>query len=266
MEALHKKIARYLQILNEHRAYSLGRITDVKYCPCEYKAAGELPSDEALIPFDTYKDTWGNGYDSHAWFKFNAIVPETCDPSDVFINVITNFAGGWDPDNPQFIAYVDGKMVQGMDINHTRLYLPSCGEHEVILYAYTGIKPTSASLILEMFKLNREVEKLWYDIFTPYETLHYLDRHSSEYRTIVNMLSNAFDLLDLYKVPSEEFFRSVGVASKYMDEEFYGKYCAEHQSAITVTGIGHTHIDCAWLWTLKQTREKVQRSFLDNHA
>ena len=40
MEALYKKIARYLHILNEHRAYSLGRITDVKYCPCEYKNPG----------------------------------------------------------------------------------------------------------------------------------------------------------------------------------------------------------------------------------
>ena len=261
MEALHKKIARYLQILNEQRVTPLGRIPDVRYCPCEYKAAGELPADEALVPFDTYKDTWGNGYDSHAWFKFRVTAPEGIDPKDVFINVITNFAGGWDPDNPQFIAYIDGKIVQGMDINHTRLYLPSAGEHEVILYAYTGIKPTSASLIVDLYKVNREVEKLWYDIFTPYETLNYLDRHSSEYRIIVNMLSHAFDLLDLYKVPSEAFYKSVGVASRYMDEEFYGTYCAEHQSGITVTGIGHTHIDCAWLWTLKQTREKVQRSF-----
>ena len=261
MEALYKKIARYLHILNEHRAYSLGRITDVKYCPCEYKNPGELPSDEALVPFDTFKDTWGNGYDSHAWFKFKVTVPADCDPDDVFIKVITNFPGGWDPDNPQFIAYVDGKMVQGMDINHTRLYLPSAGEHEVILYAYTGIVPTSAALILELFKLNREVEKLWYDIYTPFDSLRYLDKHSSEYRNIVNMLSHAFDLVDLYKVPSEAFFASVSVASKYMDEEFYGKYCAENQSTLTVTGIGHTHIDCAWLWTLKQTREKVQRSF-----
>ena len=92
MEALHKKIARYLQILNEQRVTPLGRITDVKYCPCEYKAAGELPSDEALIPFDTYKDTWGNGYDSHAWFKFKVTAPEGIDPKDVFINVITNYA------------------------------------------------------------------------------------------------------------------------------------------------------------------------------
>ena len=30
---------------------------------------------------------------------------------------------------------------------------------------------------------------------------------------------------------------------------------------MTTVCIGHTHIDCAWKWTLKQTREKVQRSF-----
>ncbi|MBE6647587.1 MAG: alpha-mannosidase [Ruminococcaceae bacterium] len=261
MEALYKKVVRYLDILNEQRAISLGKITNVRYCPCDYKGAGELPKDEALVPFDTQKDTWGNGYDSHAWFKFNVTVPEDCDPNDVFIKVITNFPTGWDPDNPQFIAYIDGKMIQGLDINHTRLYFSSPGEHEVILYAYTGIKPMSAKLSLELFKLNREVEKLWYDIYTPFETLSYLDKNSGEYRNILNMLSKAFDLVELYLVPSEEFYRSVSVASKYMDEEFYGKYCSAHETFVTVTGVGHTHIDCAWLWTLKQTREKVQRSF-----
>ena len=261
MEVLYKKVVRYLDILNEQRATSLGKITEVKYCPCDYKNSGELPSDENLVPFDTSKDTWGNGYDSHAWFKFKVTVPEDCDPSDVFIKVITNYPTGWDPDNPQFIAYIDGKMIQGLDINHTRLYLSSNGEHEVILYAYTGIKPTSARLVLELFKLNREVEKLWYDIHTPFETLYYHNKNSGEYRNILNMLSTAIDMVDFYKVPSEVFFKSVSVACKYMDEEFYGKYCAVHENHVTVAGIGHTHIDCAWLWTLKQTREKVQRSF-----
>lgn len=261
METLYKKVVRYLDILNEQRATSLGKITNVRYCPCDYKGAGELPADDALVPYDTQKDTWGNGYDSHAWFKFNVTVPEDCDPNDIFIKVITNFANGWDPDNPQFIAYIDGKMIQGLDINHTRLYFSSCGEHEVILYAYTGIKPTSARLNLELFRLNRDVEKLWYDIHTPFETLYYLDKNSGEYRNILNMLSKAFDLVELYKVPSEEFFRSVRVAGEYMDEEFYGKYCSVNENDVTVTGVGHTHIDCAWLWTLKQTREKVQRSF-----
>lgn len=32
-------------------------------------------------------------------------------------------------------------------------------------------------------------------------------------------------------------------------------------SAVTVYATGHTHIDVSWLWRLKHTREKAQRSF-----
>ena len=42
-------------------------------------------------------------------------------------------------------------------------------------------------------------------------------------------------------------------------EEYYEKMCGN--SPVTVNCIGHTHIDVAWLWTLAQTRKKVQRSF-----
>lgn len=56
MEALYKKVARYLDILNGQRATSLGKITNVRYCPCDYKGVGELPADEALVPYDTQKD------------------------------------------------------------------------------------------------------------------------------------------------------------------------------------------------------------------
>ena len=58
---------------------------------------------------------------------------------------------------------------------------------------------------------------------------------------------------------SEEFHASVLRARRYMEEEFYEKFC--HEQDTTAVCIGHTHIDCAWKWTLKQTREKVQRSF-----
>jgi alpha-mannosidase len=44
-----------------------------------------------------------------------------------------------------------------------------------------------------------------------------------------------------------------------MTNEFYGRYCRPQPADVSC--IGHTHIDCAWLWTLRQTREKVQRSF-----
>lgn len=35
----------------------------------------------------------------------------------------------------------------------------------------------------------------------------------------------------------------------------------EKSTEVTVNVVGHTHIDVAWLWRLKHTREKAQRSF-----
>ncbi|MFQ9872318.1 MAG: alpha-mannosidase [Oscillospiraceae bacterium] len=35
----------------------------------------------------------------------------------------------------------------------------------------------------------------------------------------------------------------------------------EKNSKVTVWGVGHTHIDVAWLWRLRHTREKAMRSF-----
>ena len=260
MEELLRKALRYLDILNENRYHSLGVIPDVRWTPCGYKKPGELPDPATLVPFDTEKDTWGNGYDSHAWFAFDVCIPE--DYCNCFLSIVTGRVSGWDPENPQFLVYVDGEMVQGMDINHTRLYFRSAGVHTVTVYAYTGIKTLSASMRPELFRLNRTVEKLWYDIKVPVDSLQYLDPIGGEYRNILDRVNRALLLLDVYEVPSESFFASAERASDYMDREFYGNFCSKpNGNEPTVVGIGHTHIDCAWQWTLKQTREKVQRSF-----
>ena len=65
--------------------------------------------------------------------------------------------------------------------------------------------------------------------------------------------------LDMADLESEAFHASVKEAIRYVEREFYGKICKK--GPIKTVTIGHTHIDCAWLWTLEQTREKVQRTF-----
>ena len=173
MKTLLKEISTISALLDANRAESLGKLTDVRWSPCGYKQAGELPDDAALTLFDTEKDTWGNGYDAHAWFRFAVDVPQ--DFENIFLSVATDRVGTWDPDNPQLLVWVDGVMEQGMDINHTRLYFRSAGRHEITVYAYTGIKALSSCFRPELFRLNRDVEKLWYDIRVPFDSLSYLE-------------------------------------------------------------------------------------------
>lgn len=57
---------------------------------------------------------------------------------------------------------------------------------------------------------------------------------------------------------SAECFESMKMAA----QELEGTYYADRRpNPVTVHSIGHTHIDVAWKWPLRQTRQKAVRSF-----
>ena len=62
------------------------------------------------------------------------------------------------------------------------------------------------------------------------------------------------------KEGSKEYYESLEKAQEYITKEFYEKYCDGEKSPI-IYCVGHTHIDCAWLWTLRVTEDKALRSF-----
>jgi alpha-mannosidase len=104
-----------------------------------------------------------------------------------------------------------------------------------------------------------KTEALYYDINVPYLCLETLDNESYNYIKTRDAISKACMLLDLRDFHSESYYEGIDKASKYLKNEFYGKICGNSES--TISCIGHTHIDVAWLWTLAQTKEKAQRSF-----
>ena len=258
-KSLYRKINSYLNILEQQCKINLGRITDIGILPCEYKTGNELPPANAFVPYDE-NGTWGTGINSHAWFRFCTEPTDQTENQPLLLTVTTDRVG-WDAGNPQFVVYVDGELYQGMDVNHTELLLDPSQSHELYFYAFTGSRTESAKFLVNLYRPVPSVQKLWYDIKVPFECLAYLEEYSHDYQTILYHLDEALLKLDLFCVPSEAFYQSVGHAGKYMDEIFYGTVCGQREDKPTTVRIGHTHIDCAWQWTLKQTREKVQRSF-----
>ena len=248
-----QKIRRYFDIIKNGRWKKVQRIDAVGYCHCDYKTDNTPPKLSEFIPF-TNGGEWGTGRDSHAWFHFTVTA---CDPN-AYLYVATELSG-WDASNPQFIVYVNGEMRQGVDVNHREVCLGDIGEADIYVYAYTGPQIEKAKLFLETRSLDRDADGLYYDIFYPFRMLDYLDPDSSEYAHIEHFLYHTVSMLRLYDIGSEEYSESLRMAREYLQTEFYGKYCREQ--IVKCICIGHTHIDCAWKWTLKQTREKVQRSF-----
>ena len=54
--------------------------------------------------------------------------------------------------------------------------------------------------------------------------------------------------------------RSLEKAQEFITKEFYEKHCDKEREPV-ICCVGHTHIDCAWLWTLRVTEDKAVRSF-----
>ena len=252
-----EKVKTLLKVLEEQQVKQRAAVDGVLICPCGYKTDNCPPPLSDFRPYDM-NGTWGSGNDSHAWFYMHITRPEEMRGEELHLSIASERTDRACL-NPQFLAYVDGRMQQGLDTNHTDLLLEGKDEFDVYIYAYTGQNITYAELHVSLYTPNLLVEKLYYDILVPLQVLEFLDTNSLAYATTLEHLSRAVDLLDLRAVPSDAFFASVEAAERYMQKEFYESYC--HKQDATTICIGHTHIDCAWLWTLAQTKEKVQRSF-----
>ncbi len=232
------------------------------YKECGYKKNNELPdTGEGFRPF-SLNDRWGGKQDSHAWFYKKLIIPPQLRGKNVEVEISTSSAqNGWDAINPQFIVYVDGELVQGLDMNHREIFLDNANKsYELYIYAYTGMAGDAyLDFEAKMRVYNERARKLYYSLKVPFEVTQYLEPEEKKYIEIEKYIINAVNMLDMRVKNSSEFDKSVEAALNYLDMEFYSKYCkAEDINAVC---IGHTHIDVAWLWTLAQTREKVQRSF-----
>ena len=73
-------------------------------------------------------------------------------------------------------------------------------------------------------------------------------------------LSDALNLLDLRDPHSEAYDASVRAAREFLKKEYYEKREGMDVTAVADC-VGHTHIDCAWLWDLYQSRHKAVRTF-----
>ena len=244
-----------------------GRITPVrvdvtgwKTLECGYKKNNIVPNPEA----DGWKDfgvteIWGEKPEEHRWFYKKVVIPEELKGKDVefYAAVCGPDDSSWDP---QFIVYLNGKEIRGLDSKHRYLKLDgNADSYDIHLYAFSRPLGQRCAFYAQLCVFDRDVEALYYNIKNPYDVMDYLQTDSKEYNNIMYRLNDAISLINWIDPASKEFSDSVKAANKFMEDEFYGKVCGD--TPINVSCIGHTHIDVAWRWTLDQTREKVQRTF-----
>ena len=130
--------------------------------------------------------------------------------------------------------------------------------YETAFYAYTNGHKKSDFFRLDTAVPNQPVIDLYFDMKVLFEAAELMESEELVFKDIMDLLSFAADILDLRRIESEAFYKSVKEAREYLKKNRY-----DHPAGmeVTVHSIGHTHIDVAWKWPLRQTRQKVVRSF-----
>lgn len=215
-----------------------------------------------FLPYDAKTMHW-YGRDRHYWFKNRFVVPEKMEGKRIFLKLQTQIDEWDDAKNPQFLVFINGEVVQGMDMNHRELLLgnnlKAGDELKFDIQAHSGILHDEFLFIASIIEIDEEIEGLYYDLWVPLSAFTRMNEDDKRRQDIEEILNGAVNLLDLRAPYSEGFYDSVKAARDYLKKELYEGYAGYED--VIATCIGHTHIDVAWWWTVAQTREKVARSF-----
>ena len=253
-----EKLTTFCKLLKAQAVESLLEIRDIQVMECGYKQ-GHRPPEGTWLPL-----TWLQGPDRHYWLRFSFRTPAAEAGSEYILSCSTGITG-WDANNPQGLLYLNGQMIQGLDINHTEAFLEADTAYEALVYFYTGVPADPFPFQVQVQRRYGQVDGLYYDLITPLEALELLHSNTAEYGQILTALEQAVNLVDARAVYSDRYFASVDAARDFLAREFYEKLCSPEGKPV-IHCIGHTHIDVEWLWTRAQTREKTQRSFATANA
>ena len=261
MNFVYKKIGKIVEVLEELLVLEKTPLEN-----CVMKETGYKKHDRCPKVDDSWQDLkfgdFFDGVDKHYWIYTKIKTPKRkTEHQKIYFDVKTGREGQWDSCNPQGLLFLNGKAVQGMDINHTDAELQFDTEYDLYLYFYTGMAGGKFLFEPSLKIVDTKIEQLYYDIRVPFESLSCIDETDDNAVTTAKYMEMACNILDLRIPYSDEFYESFDKAIAFLKNEYYenDKVCGRDDYEVTC--IGHTHIDVAWLWTLDQTEEKAQRSF-----
>lgn len=212
-------------------------------------------------------ENW-SGRDRYLWLHTEVVIPkEWCGRRALGVLDFGRTGGG---NNSGFesLLYLNGKPYQGVDSNHKEVFFREEDYGETLqldFRLWSGLEgggvPAEQEHKLKSAGigwLDEDTDHLYYMGSMIAETCKVLDENCEEAVDLKKALNLAAKEIDWSQPGSEKFYKSVHEARQMLDDSISGM---EKKTSVTVNCVGHTHIDMAWLWRLKHTKEKAGRSF-----
>lgn len=261
------KLIKRQEEIGKYRYCKVLELTELELAEDEEGANGVYP--EAVTFDSTIKinDYW-RGRDRYVWLRAVVVLPTSKAGFKIAGRFDFGKSGGFNNSGFESLLFVNGVAYQGVDTNHREVIF---GEElsgqtvELAFRLWSGLEGGGKPVIQEhriseamIGYLDETIDDLCYLSQAALDTYRYLGRDQPEKQWLKKALNDAFREIDWSEPGSEEhrisLYRagaSLNTAVDAMPKTF----------DVTITAVGHTHIDIAWLWRLKHTREKIARSF-----
>lgn len=212
-------------------------------------------------------DTW-KGRDRYLWMKKEIQIPAEWKGRKVVGIFDFGNTGGGNNSGFESMLYVNGRMYQGVDVNHKEVFFDDalCGAAvDLTFRLWSGLEGGGLPKEQEhriaradLAWLDEKADDFYYMASMVRQTLDILDENDPVRHELCKALDSACHCIDWSRPGSGAFYESLHQADDFLNESIDAM---DKHSLVNVYCVGHTHIDVAWLWRLKHTREKCSRSF-----
>ncbi len=212
-------------------------------------------------------ENWA-GRDKYLWLHTEVEIPAEWKGRRAVGVFDFGFTGAGNNSGFESLLYIDGEPYQGVDVNHKEVFFKESmygRKLSLTFRLWSGLEggglPKEMEHKLKRAKfgwLDEKTDDLYYMSDMVLKTVAQLSENDPVKHDLLANLDRAMHCIDWSYPGSETFYESVAQADDMLNEKIdaMGK-----RSDINVYAVGHTHIDIAWLWRLKNTREKCSRSF-----
>ena len=261
-----EKLKARVKELSPYRYRDRRQISEFRWRLDPEGAVATYPPEDGVWQTMRLGDRW-EGRDLYAWLQADISLPAEWAGRKVLGLFDFGRTGGGHNSGFESLLFIDGVPYQGVDSNHQEVFFApeSVGRNISLAFRlWSGLEGGGPPQMqehrlqqAELAWLDTTVDDLYFWAQAILDTLDVLDQNQPEYHQLLGGLDRALQHLDWSKPGSDNFYASTEAAHAALKEQLS---LLPKNHPVTVHCIGHTHIDVAWLWRLKHTREKTARS------
>jgi len=204
------------------------------------------------------KDRWG-GFDQTTWFRLHVTIPREMDGKHV-VALISPHQGP----HGNSLAYVNGHPAQGLDRNRDEVLLSRrarAAEKFVISLESVPSQEQDTYHIFDRAEIAVFHQLSWdfyWDAKTALEVWEQLPKDYAPRMRLLDHIERSVRKVDLRHPGTPAYVESLKGAQRHLRAGLKDFPAGPGTGKLAI--IGHSHIDTAWMWPLRETHRKIGRT------